>query len=189
MISGCIINAECKLMTMKTLGDHIMVVGKVISITHDKTKKPLVYHIGKYHKIGSAIEPFRQIVMVNDEIFDWFSSESHGRFILKCIGIIIKSHKKMFVIEHISDKNKYETIPYLIPNRGIKYYEAAIQYLKKSKINATLYSKPILKRLIIKNKKRFQRINFILFEGNLRSDSNMHWKNAKSDPILRSITD
>lgn len=189
MIAGCIINAECRLMTMKTLGDHTMIVGKVLSIKHDETKKPLIYHTGRYYRIGPIIEPFRQIVHVNNETFEWFSSESHGRFVLKCVGVVIRSGKKILVSNHISDKKIHETIPYIIPNRGSNYYNEITKHLKKSKMNVILDHKPLLKRLVIKNKKKLQRINFVLFEGKLRSKKNdLRWKDAKSDLMLKSIT-
>lgn len=189
MIAGCIINAECRLMTMKTLGDHTMIVGKVLSIKHDETKKPLIYHTGRYYRIGPIIEPFRQLVHVNNETFEWFSSESHGRFVLKCVGAVIRSGKKILVSNHISDKKIHETIPYIIPNRGSNYYNEITKHLKKSKMNAILDHKPLLKRLVIKNKKKLQRINFVLFEGKLRSKKfDLRWKDAKSDLMLKSIT-
>lgn len=187
MIDGCIVNAECKLVTMKKLGDHTMIVGKVVSIKHDATKKPLIYHTGRYYQIGTMIEPFRQILKVNDKTFEWFSSESGEKFVLKCVGAIIRSGKKIVVSSRSSDKNAYETIPYVIPNRGTDYYDAIITYLKKSGLNITLKQKPILKRIIIKNKKKFQRINFVLFEGRLRSNTHVKLKNVKSDIILESI--
>src|SRR5882762_1936903 len=83
MIAGCIINAECKLITMKKLGDHVMVVGKAITISYDETKKPLIYHSGRYFRIGSIIESFRKVVNVDDETFNWFSMLAKGKFVLK----------------------------------------------------------------------------------------------------------
>lgn len=188
MIDGCIINAECKLVAMKKFGDHTMIVGKVVSIKHDETRKPLIYHTGRYYQIGSMIEQLRQTIQVNDEIFEQFSIASHGKFVLKCVGVIIRTGKKILVSNHTS-KDKYMTIPYLIPHRGVDYYNEITKYLKKIRLNAMLNHDPILKRIIIKNKKKLQRINFVLFEGKLHAhvNTNLHWKNIKSDLLLKSI--
>lgn len=188
IIDGCIINAECKLVAMKKFGDHTMIVGRVVSIKHDETRKPLIYHAGRYYQIGSMIEQFRQTIPVNNEIFEQFSIDSHGKFVLKCVGVIIRTGKKILVSNH-TPKNKYMTIPYAVPNRGADYYDEITKYLKKTKLNVILKREPILKRMIIKNKKRLQRINFVLFEGNLRSytNKNLHWKSIQSDLILKSI--
>src|SRR5260370_22967389 len=99
MIAGCLINAECKLVTMKKLGDHTMVVGKTVAISYDETKKPLIYHCGRYFRIGSIIEPFRKIVNVDDETFNWFSTLAKGKFVLKCVGLIIKSNNRILVLK------------------------------------------------------------------------------------------
>ena len=56
LIAGCTINAECKLVKMEKLGDHIMIVGKVVNIRHDDSKSPLIYHKGRYFGLGAGIE-------------------------------------------------------------------------------------------------------------------------------------
>ena len=49
-------NAECKLIKQEDqLGDHIMFVGEVIQISADENKRPLVYHNGRYWKLGETI--------------------------------------------------------------------------------------------------------------------------------------
>ena len=106
IIADCIVNAECKLVTTKKLGDHIMVVGKVVTMRHDETKKPLVYHTGRYYQIGSLIDPLRQEVKVNKSTFEWFSNESQGKFVLKCVGAVIKSGRRILVLNQIKNKDR-----------------------------------------------------------------------------------
>lgn len=72
-IAECIVNAECKLFAIKKLGDHVMVIGKVMIMRYDETKKPLVYHRSRYYQVGSLIEPVRQSVKVDKSTFEWFS--------------------------------------------------------------------------------------------------------------------
>lgn len=186
IIDGCIINAECKLVTMKKLGDHTMVVGKVVFIKYNKTKKPLVYHIGKYHRIGSVIEPFRQVIKVNRMTFNWFFAQADGKFVLKCVGALIKSGKKVLTSSYTRNGSSYSTIPYVVPKRGINYTKALQVQLKNIGLKVTLMHTPIIKRLVLQNKKKIQRINFVLFEGKLKSQLLDHneWKSVSSDPIL-----
>ena len=188
MISGCIINAECKLVTMKKLGDHIMVVGKAIAISYDETKKPLIYHSGRYFRIGSSIESFRKTVNVNDEIFNWFSTLAKGKFVLKCVGLVIKSNERILVLKQ-TKKISYLTIPFVIPKRGIEYSKTLDSYLKKSGLSVKTNNAPILKRLTLKNKKKIQRINFVLFEGRLKTSIKNHtWQYSKLNPLLRALS-
>lgn len=188
MIAGCIINAECQLVAMKKLGDHTMVVGKVLTISYNETKKPLIYHSGKYFRIGPIIESFRKTVNVDDETFNWFSMISKDKFVLKCVGLIIKSNSKILVLTQTKNTS-YLTIPFIVPKRGVKYFKVLGSYLKKSNLDVTLNNTPILKRLILKNKNKIQRINFILFEGRLKSNIKNHtWKYSKLNSLLRVLS-
>ena len=76
LIAECIINAECKLLITKRIGDHIMIVGKAVSIRYDKTKKPLVYHQGRYFRIGPPIQPIRHEVKVDQKILNLFQNDA-----------------------------------------------------------------------------------------------------------------
>lgn len=190
LISGCIINAECKLVTMKKLGDHTMVVGKVVAIRYDKTKTPLVYHMGKYHRIGSIIEPFRQVVRVNKMTFEWFFAQADDRFVLKCVGALIKSGKRILISNYTTKNGSYTTIPYTVPKRGSDHAKALQVYLKQSGLRVELKPIPIIKRLVVKNNSKIQRLNFILFEGKLRSESvnQSRWKSIRTDTLLQAVT-
>ena len=48
-------NAECKLMRQEELGDHIMFVGEVMEISADENIIPLIYHNGRYRKLGEDV--------------------------------------------------------------------------------------------------------------------------------------
>ena len=56
MVEGAVLNIECKLMKEIPLGDHTMFVGEIVEVSYNKNKEPLVYHKGKYLKIGDNIE-------------------------------------------------------------------------------------------------------------------------------------
>lgn len=188
-VIGCAINVECKLFSIKKIGDHIMVIGKVVAMKYDETKKPLLYHAGRYYQRGSLIESIRQQVKVNKFTFEWFSKESKGKFILKCVGVIIKSGKKILVLKHFKNNMMYETIPYLIPKRGVDYLQSIQKHLKNIGLKVKLKQEPIMKRLVLENKGRIQRVNFVVFEGiQNKTQSENKW-NDKTDPLLKALGD
>lgn len=55
MIKGAAMNAECKVVKVEEIGDHIMFVGEVVEISAEENARPIVYHDGKYWKIGERI--------------------------------------------------------------------------------------------------------------------------------------
>jgi flavin reductase (DIM6/NTAB) family NADH-FMN oxidoreductase RutF len=187
LISGCVINAECKLITIRRIGDHCMVVGKVVSIKHDKTKKPLVYHQGRYFRIGSMIQPIREVIKVNQKIFDLYSKEAKGKFILKCVGLLVRSGNKILISNNLSDGLHY-TVPYVVPSRGQNHKKTLEKYLKKVKLNLILNQDLSLKRLILKRGRKLQRVNFILFTGKLKTKSStLLWRAIKNDTFLQTL--
>jgi len=189
LIAGCIVNAECKLFAIRKLGDHIMVVGKVMAMRYDETKKPLVYHTGRYYQIGSLIEPVRQPVKVDKTTFEWFSKESKGKFVLKCVGIMIKSGRKILVLNQIRNNMFYETIPYTIPKRGSNYLQTLQTYLTNRGLEIKLKQTPIMKRLVLNYKNNNQRINFVLFEGIAFNASDKNLWESKKEPLLKTLSD
>jgi flavin reductase (DIM6/NTAB) family NADH-FMN oxidoreductase RutF len=63
MLSGCCTNAECKVIEIKEVGDHIMLIGEVVEIESDLAKLPLVYSGNKYWKLGEHIGKPEQSVL------------------------------------------------------------------------------------------------------------------------------
>ena len=55
MVEGAAMNAECKLMRFEELEDHIMFVGEVIEISADENIESLIYHNGRYRRLGESI--------------------------------------------------------------------------------------------------------------------------------------
>jgi len=187
MIANCVINAECKLFSIKKIGDHFMVVGKVVAMRYDKTKKPLLYHTGKYFQIGPLIEPFRQQVIVNKSTFEWFSKEAEGKFILKCTGTLIRIERKILILKYTRNNMVYETIPYLKPKRGFNYLQSIQKYLKDVGLKVRLKPHPIMKRLVLVYKNKIQRINFVLFEGTIRDISSQILLQKKKDELIKAF--
>ncbi len=187
LITGCLVNAECKLFTIKKIGDHTMVVGRVTSIRYDETKKPLAYQRNRYFRIGSMIEPIRDRVAVNKNMFNFFHKQSKNKFILKCAAVLVRSKNKMLVVNSI-EQNFVSIIPYTQPKRNQDYKKSLENHLQNTKLNITLEEEPRLRRLIVKNRDKIQRIDFILFEGKLKNSSGIYfWKSIKTDTLLKSL--
>jgi flavin reductase (DIM6/NTAB) family NADH-FMN oxidoreductase RutF len=55
LVQGAAMNAECKLVKHEEVGDHIMFIGEVVKISADENVRPLIYHNGKYWRIGEPM--------------------------------------------------------------------------------------------------------------------------------------
>jgi flavin reductase (DIM6/NTAB) family NADH-FMN oxidoreductase RutF len=75
MLVGAAMNAECKLVKQEELGDHIMFVGEVIEIPADENVRPLLYHDGRYWKLGEALIKPQSDLLNRIEEF----ARKHGR--------------------------------------------------------------------------------------------------------------
>jgi flavin reductase (DIM6/NTAB) family NADH-FMN oxidoreductase RutF len=186
MISGCTINAECKLVRKKKMGDHVMLVGKVVYIKHDDTKSPLIYHKGRYFGLDSTIEQDRKEVRVNKETLEFFSNLAQGKFVLKCVGVLVKSRKKTLVMRW--PKTGFETIPFTTPQSGVNQRDHLVKFLIKAGLDIQIDSQPIMKRLVLKNENKVQRINFLVFSGKGRELTyGTMWKPTNHDVIANLI--
>ncbi len=56
LVKGGVFAAECKVVSKKKIGDHVMFVGKVLRCLTDESKQPLLYRSGKFHYLGKKIE-------------------------------------------------------------------------------------------------------------------------------------
>ncbi|HJW18944.1 MAG TPA: flavin reductase family protein [Candidatus Nitrosotalea sp.] len=186
MILGCTVNAECKLVKKEKIGDHVMIVGKVVYIKHNDTKSPLVYHKGRYFNLDSTIEQDRKEVQVSKETLDFFTNLAQGKFVLKCAGVLVWSKNKIMVIKW--QKTGFETIPFIIPKIGTNQRDDLVKFLNKTRLDIKVDSEPIMKRLVLKNTNKIQRINFVLFNGKVKKVMpNTTWKQKHQDVIAKLI--
>ena len=70
MVQDACLNAECKLVDTKDIGDHPLLIGEIIAFQEDQTKKPLIYHKGRYWKLGERIIKPEQNVLDKIEMLD-----------------------------------------------------------------------------------------------------------------------
>jgi flavin reductase (DIM6/NTAB) family NADH-FMN oxidoreductase RutF len=67
MLVGAAMNAECKLVKQEEVGDHILFVGEVIEISADENIRPLLYHNGRYWRLGEALVKPQPDILVRIE--------------------------------------------------------------------------------------------------------------------------
>ncbi len=56
MVSGCFLNAECKVVQVLETGDHTMFLGEVVNVKFDEAKAPLLYSQRRYWYRGLQAE-------------------------------------------------------------------------------------------------------------------------------------
>ena len=52
LLKGCIAQLECKTWQTYDGGDHIIIVGEVITYRYDKSREPLVFYAGNYAELS-----------------------------------------------------------------------------------------------------------------------------------------
>lgn len=55
LIRGCLLNAECVVEDLFTMGEYTGFLGLALATTVDTEAKPLFYHKGKYFQLGAQI--------------------------------------------------------------------------------------------------------------------------------------
>lgn len=185
MILGCTINAECKLVRKEKLGDHIMLVGRVVHIEYDDTKNPLIYHKGRYFSLDSTVEPDRQEIQVSKDALIFFKNLAQEKFVLKCAGVLVERENKILVTKW--PKTRFETIPLTIPPQGKNILDHVVKHLKDIQFHITLEKEPIMKRLVLKNGIDIQRINFVLFKGKIKKPTKGQIWKSKDDQIISNL--
>jgi len=55
LVDGAISNFECSVENEIQAGDHAIFIGRVLDGYYDNTKKPLIYHQGKFFMMGDRI--------------------------------------------------------------------------------------------------------------------------------------
>lgn len=64
MVRGATLNAECKLVKLIEIGDHPIFIGEVQHFTENEND-PIIYHKGKYFKLGEQIHKPNETVLSN----------------------------------------------------------------------------------------------------------------------------
>ncbi|MCI0562528.1 MAG: flavin reductase family protein, partial [Nitrososphaera sp.] len=125
MVSDCVLNAECKVMTTRRLGDHIMVVGRVVTAKFDEEKSPLIYTRGNYRKLSIKIPSGRRTVQIGSSQMARFQRMASGQFVLKVAAAVIKKDRT-FLLQRFG---KCWILPATTVKKGQNYAETLERHL------------------------------------------------------------
>jgi flavin reductase (DIM6/NTAB) family NADH-FMN oxidoreductase RutF len=194
MIDGCTLHAECNLVSVQHIGDHIMVVGRVLSARFDEKKTPLIYFRGNYRRLSHKKVPSgRKTIALNHERFMQLKHLSRGRFVLKAAVAVIREDGKVLLI-----RNRLPgcwSVPFVPVDRGQDYADRLSQYLDSIGINAKIGQIIGLERVVFRPRherkldklKQDQtqdlRANFMLFDCKIASlqTSDTKWFRGNGD--------
>jgi flavin reductase (DIM6/NTAB) family NADH-FMN oxidoreductase RutF len=164
MIKGCALACQCKVTTVQEIGDHVMVVGKVLSATADKEKSPLIYTRGSYRKIGSKLASDRKTVRISAKAFSEFKRMSGGQFVLKAAAAVLRGRDgKTLYVSGPDDRSWM--LPTIVPEKGVDYKKAVLVHLASMGIEAEIESIIGLKRMVLRSAGEAEslRANFVVY--------------------------
>jgi flavin reductase (DIM6/NTAB) family NADH-FMN oxidoreductase RutF len=166
MISGCALNAECKVIATQKMGDHIMVVGEAVSAKFDEKKFPLIYTRGNYRKISrSKITSGRKVVRVTPAQMSQFKSMSAGQFVLKAAAATIMQGNNILLQRF---GNSW-ILPMVVVGKGADYKKALARHLYSIGVSARVDKISRLVRVTLKAGRTELRANFVVFDCRLES--------------------
>lgn len=160
MIKECALAAECRVTTIQKMGDHIMVVGEVVSAKFDEKRFPLIYTRGNYRKMSrSKIPSGRKIVRITPEQMSQFKKMSGGQFVLKAAVAVIKNGNKML----LQKSGNHWALPMTPVSKGADYKNTLNQHLHSIGVSAGVGQIKGIRRVVLKSGKEELRANFIMF--------------------------
>lgn len=166
MIKGCALNAECKVVSIEKVGDHIMVVGEAVSATFDEKKFPLIYTRGNYRKLSvSKIPSGREVVKVTAEQMSLFKQMSAGQFVLKAAAAVVSKNNKTL----LQKSGGWWSLPMAVVPKGAGYKEALEKQLATIGSAAAVWGIRGIARLTLKSGRSELRANFIMFDCNVET--------------------
>jgi flavin reductase (DIM6/NTAB) family NADH-FMN oxidoreductase RutF len=165
MIAGCVLDAECKVRSISKVGDHVMVVGEVLSARFDESRKPLIYTRGNYWKLAGKIPSGRKTIRVTESQMAEFKRMSAGQFVLKAAAAIVRKDGKMLFVR----LGRSWTVPLVAVDRGKDYKSAIRAHLESIGIDAGVVKMQGIERVMLKDGRSSLRANIIVFECKLKS--------------------
>lgn len=136
MIQNCTLNAECKVISVHRIADHIMVIGKVITAKYDQNKYPLIYTRGNYRKISrKKMDSKRKKVTIRPNQLFEFKKILGSQFSLKAAVAVIRYNNKILLTRDNGFDN-YWRLPITYVGKGFSYRAALEKYLSILRLKA-----------------------------------------------------
>jgi flavin reductase (DIM6/NTAB) family NADH-FMN oxidoreductase RutF len=159
MLRGCALNAECRVESIADVGDHVMVLGRVVDAAYDEKKNPLIYTRGNYRRLGAKIPSGRAVVRVSPAAFSEFKRMSAGQFVLKAAAARVERGKAVLLTEFAGSW----ALPVVAVRRGVSYKEELRQHLALLGVDAKVNEMAAIHRLVLRSEGQDLRANFIVF--------------------------
>ena len=186
MIKGCALSAECKVIAIQKMGDHIMVVGEAVSAKFDEKKFPLIYTRGNYRKLSrSKIPSGRKVVRITPAQMSQFKKMSTGQFVLKAAAATIKQGNNM-LLQKFGDS---WVLPMAVVAKGVNYKNALEKHLDSIGVSASVGKIGGIKRMTLKAGKAELRANFVMFECKFQSLESLDaaWFAKPRNVVLKAL--
>ena len=187
MIKGCPLNAECRVIVIEKIGDHIMVVGEAVSAKFDEKKFPLIYTRGNYRKLSrSKIPSGRRVMRITPTQMTQFKKMSASQFVLKAAAAVIMQGNKI-LLQKFSEA---WILPMIVVGKGANYEEVLEKYLDSVGVSASAGKIRGIARMTLKDGKTELRANFIMFACKLQSleSKDVAWfARPPNNVILRTL--
>jgi flavin reductase (DIM6/NTAB) family NADH-FMN oxidoreductase RutF len=171
MLMGCALNAECRVESITDVGDHVMVVGRVVDAAYDEKKNPLIYTRGNYRKLGAKIPSGRAIARVSSAAFSEFKRMSTGQFVLKAAAARVEKGKTVLLTEFAGSW----ALPAVAVKRGASYKEELREHLALLGVDAKVNEMAAIHRLTLRSDGQDLRANFIVFRCAPKSAGKGRW--------------
>lgn len=166
MIKDCVLNAECVVTEIREVGDHIMVLGKVIEASYEESKFPLIYTRGNYRKVSrSKIASGRRQVMLSPAQLDEFERLASGQFVLRAAACMAKREGK-WLLQQVGGS---WMAPFTKVPRGENYPRALQTHLESIGHRCRVGRIVSVARLNLTDGRRSVRANFVVFRCTIRS--------------------
>jgi flavin reductase (DIM6/NTAB) family NADH-FMN oxidoreductase RutF len=189
MIKGCALNAECKVIAIQKMGDHIMVVGEAISAKSDEKKFPLIYTRGNYRKLSrSKIPSGRKVVHITPAQMSRFKQMSAGQFVLKAAAATIRQGNKI-LLQKFDDSWILPVA--LVASKGASYKNTLEKHLDSIGVYASSVGNITgIKRMTLKAGRTELRANVITFDcklGSLKGSDVAWFSKLPKNVVLRTL--
>lgn len=166
MVKGCALNAECRVTRIHRVGDHIMVVGRVVGARYDEEKFPLIYTRGNYRRISrSKLPSGRARVRLASQQMAHFEKIASGQFVLKS-AMCFTRHGGKVLLQKFGNG---WILPFVAVKRGDNYAQVLKRHLASIGIGVKVGKIARLSRMTLTDGNSSVRANFVVFQCRVMS--------------------
>ena len=160
MIKGCALNAECRLVRIEKVGDHIMVLGKVLDARFDDARVPLIYTRGNYRRISrSKIPSGRSRIRLKSDTLAEFQRLAAGQFVFRAAACVATSRGRT-LLQKFGDG---WSVPFVPVKKGQNHAKILEHHMRSTGLKVKVGKIAGLQRLVLTDGKSSVRANFVFY--------------------------